>query len=171
MLYWKINIYLVIKKDELLFKKICFCGKQVEANGRHGLSCGQQVGRIPQHTEANYLIKRALAQINFPSILEPSNLLGVEGLVPDGVTVFPFKQGKCLAWDYTCIDTLCDTYVLDSAQRAGKAARIAETKKKKSKYKDMENNYIFVPKATETFGSRVTESLKFIKDIGRNIQD
>ena len=69
------------------------------------------------------MIKRARAQINFQSILEPSNLIGVEGLILDGVTVFPFKQGKCLAWDFTCVDTLCDMYVLDSVQEAGKAEK------------------------------------------------
>ena len=42
----------------------CFCGKDVEANGHHGLSCSQQVEQFSRHTEANYLIKRALAQIN-----------------------------------------------------------------------------------------------------------
>lgn len=148
----------------------CFCGKKVEANGRHGLSCGQQVGRFPRHTEANYLIKRALAQINFPSILEPPNLIGVEGLIPDGVTVFPYKQGRCLAWDFTCVDTLCDTYIFDSTHEAGKAAKIAESKKN-NKYKDLEANYFFTPIAVETFGSWGHESLKFIKDIGKKIQD
>ena len=70
----------------------CFCSKVVKSDGRHRLSCSQQVGRFPRHTEANYLIKRALSQINFPSILEPSNLVGVEGLIPDGVTVFPYRH-------------------------------------------------------------------------------
>ena len=107
----------------------CFCSKVVKSDGRHRLSCSQQVGRFPRHTEANYLIKRALSQINFPSILEPSNLVGVEGLIPDGVTVFPYRHGKCLAWDFTCLDTLCETYVLDSAREAGRAAKIAESKK------------------------------------------
>ena len=148
----------------------CFCGKDVESNGRHGLSCAQQVGRFPRHTESNYLIKRALAQINFPSVLEPSNLIGVEGLVPDGVTIFPYQHGKCLAWDYTCVDSLCDTYVLDSAREPCKAAKIAESKKK-NKYKDLENNYEFVPIAVETFGSWGPGSLKFIKEIGKRIQE
>ena len=148
----------------------CFCGKDVEANGRHGLSCGQQVGRFPRHTEANYLIKRALAQINFPSILEPSNLIGVENLIPDGVTIFPYGHGKCLAWDFTCIDTICDTYVLDPAREAGKAAKIAESKKI-NKYKDLGNNYEFMPIAVETFGSWGQDSLKFIKEIGKRIQE
>ena len=132
--------------------------------------CGQQVGRFPRHTEANFLIKRALGQINFPSALEPSNLVGVENLIPDGVTVFPYRHGKCLTWDYTCIDTLCDTYVVESSREGGKAAKIAESKKK-NKYKELEDNYEFVPIAMETFGSWGPEGLKFIKEIGKKIQE
>ena len=75
-----------------------------------------------------------------------------------------------MAWDYTCVDSLCDSYVLDSAQEAGKAAKIAETKKK-NKYKDLEANYWFTPIAVETFGSWGPESLKFVKEIGKKIQE
>ena len=64
---------------------------------------------------------------------------------------------------------MCDTYVLDSAQEAGKAAKTAEMKKN-SKYKDLEANYVFKPIAVETFGSWGPESLKFVKEIGKNIQ-
>ena len=77
---------------------------------------------------------------------------------------------QCLAWGFTCVDTLCDTYVLESARESGKAATIAESKKK-NKYKDLENNYSFQPIAVETFGSFGPESLKFVKEIGKLIQE
>ena len=35
------------------------------------------------------------------------------------------KNGKYLTWDYTCIDTLCDTYVNESSKEGGEAAKIA----------------------------------------------
>ena len=149
---------------------VCFCGKSVDSNGLHGLSCEKQVGRFSRHSEANFLIKRALAQINFPSMLEPSNLIGVEGLIPDGITHFPYKQGKSLTWDFTCVDTVCDSYVHDSAKEAGKAEKNAETRKH-NKYKDLKDNYLFTPIAIETFGSWGPESLKFIKEVGRKIQE
>ena len=143
----------------------------MESDGRHGLSCEKQVGRFPRHSEANYLIKRALAQINYPSILEPTNLIGAEGLIrPDGVTHFAYKQGKSLTWDFTCVDTLCDSYVHESAKEAGKAAQMAEVRKH-NKYKDLKDNYMFTPIAVETFGSWGPESLKFIKEIGNKIQE
>ena len=153
----------------LCHPRTCFCGKTVESNGRHGLSCEKQIGRHSRHSEANFLIKRALAQINIPSMLEPSNLLGVEGLTPDGITHFPYKQGKCLTWDYTCVDTLCDSYVRDTAKEAEKAAKLAETKKH-NKHRDLKDNYLFTPIAMETFGSFGPESLRFIKEVGKKIQ-
>ena len=68
------------------------------------------------------------------------------------------------------MDTLCDTFVLDSAREACQAAKTAETKKK-NKYKTLENNYIFAPIAVETYGSWGPESLKFIKEVGKKIQE
>ena len=103
-------------------------------------------------------------------MLEPSNLLGVEGLTPDGITHFPYKQGKCLTWDYTCVDTLCDSYVRDTAKEAEKAAKLAETKKH-NKHRDLKDNYLFTPIAIETFGSFGPESLRFIKEVGKKIQE
>ena len=60
--------------------------------------------------------------------------------------------------------------MLESAREPGKAAKIAESKKN-NKYKDLENNYEFVPIAVETFGSWGPESHKFIKEIGKRIQE
>ena len=67
------------------------------------------------------------------------------------------------------MDTLCETYVLDSAREAGRAAKIAESKKN-NKYKDLANNYEFIPVALETCGSWGKEGLKFIKEIGKKIE-
>ena len=52
----------------------CKCRQDVESDGRHGLNCDEQIGRFPRHTEANMLIKRALNQIDCPSIIEVENL-------------------------------------------------------------------------------------------------
>jgi len=37
---------------------------------------------------------------------EPSGLLRTDGKRPDGVTLLPWKQGKCATWDVTVSDTL-----------------------------------------------------------------
>ena len=80
------------------------------------------------------------------------NLLDSEGLIPDGVTAFPYKQGKCLTWDFTCVNTISDSYLLECAKEAGKGAAAAEMKKDR-KYERLLNNYCFVPIALETFGA------------------
>jgi hypothetical protein len=148
----------------------CKCGQDVESDGRHGLNCDEQIGRFPRHTEANMLIKRALNQIDCPSIIEPENLLDSEGIRPDGVTAFPYKHGKCLTWDFTCVNTLQDTFLFECAKEAGKAA-IGGEKRKDVTYEKLLRNYIFVPIAVETFGSWGKRGLKFIKEIGKKIQE
>ena len=72
---------------------ICICGKEVESDGCHGLNCDKQIGRFPRHAEANSLIKRALSQIDCPSILEPKNLLDSQGLIPAGNSI-PLQTGQ-----------------------------------------------------------------------------
>ena len=74
-----------------------------------------------------------------------------------------------LIWDFTVADTLCDTYVKNSAKRAGSAAEIREEQKSKH-YKDL-SNYHFVPIATETHGAWGLQGLKFIKEIGMKIRE
>ena len=62
-------------------------------------------------------------------MLEPKNLLNSQGLIPDGVIAFPYKQGKCLTWDFTCINTICDSYLFENAKESGKGAEAAKKKK------------------------------------------
>ena len=67
------------KKQQTTVHTLCqphqfICSKNVEADGLHGLDCNKQIGRLPRHTEGNILIKRAYAQLDIPSILEPNHL-------------------------------------------------------------------------------------------------
>ena len=114
-------------------------------------------------------IKRALHQINCPSIKEPENLLDSEGIRPDGVTAFPYKQGKCLTWDFTCVNTLQDNFLFECAKEVGKAV-IGGEKRNDVTYEKLHKNYIFVPIAVEAFGSWGPRGLMFVKEIGRKIQ-
>ena len=146
----------------------CICGKLVEPNGRHGLACKKQLGRWSRHNEVNNLIKRALVQAKIPATLEPTNLSALNGIRPDGLTYHSWKEGKQMAWDFTCCDTLCDTYVKSSAKQAGSAADLREDQK--SKHYEELNNYMFIPVAVETYGAWGSQGLKLIKDIGRKIK-
>ena len=52
----------------------------MEADGCHELNCDEQIGHFQRQTETNVLIKRALNQNDYFSIIEPTTLL--EGIFP-----------------------------------------------------------------------------------------
>ena len=74
-------------------------------------------------------MKRALTSAEFPSRLEPTGLCRKDGKRPDGLTLFPYKQGKCLLWDVTVVDTLARTYISSTSEIPGSAAERAEKSK------------------------------------------
>ena len=58
--------------------------------------------------------------------------------------VFPYKHGKCLTWDSTCVNILQDTFLFECAKEAGKEA-IGGEKRKDVTYEKLLRKYIFVP--------------------------
>ena len=82
------------------------CGVTVEPDGRHGLACRRSAGRHARHSMANDVIARAFRSLKLSVELEPVRLLWGDGKRPDGATLIPFSQSKCLVWDFTCPDTL-----------------------------------------------------------------
>ena len=149
---------------------ICSCGKTADPFGRHGLSCKKQVGRHPRHSQVNDLIKRALSSADFPSRLEPQGLERNDGKRPDGLTLFPYKEGKCLVWDFTCTDSLANSHIKETLNQPGAAAIKAE-KLKITKYKQHQKDYFFVPIAVEAFGGWGPDGAALIKSLGKKIQD
>ena len=103
-------------------------------------------------------------------MLEPTGLTRSDGKRPDGLTLFPWSQGRCLVWDFTCRDTLAPSNVMATSEEAGKAAEIAE-KEKMSHYQELSTSYIVTPVATETLGPWGPSGLKFVKEIGSKIAD
>ena len=77
-------------------KHTCRCGKLVEENGHHGLSCARIAGRFSRHHNLNTLVKQALSSIKVPSILELNGLTRSDGKRPDGITLAPWEEGKQL---------------------------------------------------------------------------
>ena len=148
----------------------CICGVEVDAKGRHGLSCKRQTGRHSRHTQINDILKKALVQAKIPATTEPVGLSRSDGKRPDGLTLATWKQGKCLIWDATVADTLCQSYVYQSSKNPGAAAEIRENEKNK-KYQDLAKDYFFVPIGIETYGSWGTEGLKLIKTIGQKLKE
>ena len=104
------------------------------------------------------------------SKLEPPGLSRKDGKRPDGMTLFPYKEGKSLVWDFTCIDTMANSYLKETSKQAGAAAEKAE-KSKLSKYEEICKDYYMVPIAIETLGAIGHEGSCLIKAIGKKIQD
>lgn len=107
----------------------CICGKTVEKNGRHGLSCKNSKGWIPRHNDFNNIISNAISSAGIPNIQEPPGISRIDGKRPDGMTLIPWSRGKSLLWDVTVRDTCAQSYINISSSKAGAVAEQAERKK------------------------------------------
>ena len=75
----------------------------VDARGTHGLSCRKSAGRVPRHQQLNDLVYRALRRADIPTAKEPAGLVRTDGKRPDGLTLIPWREGRCLSWDVTIV--------------------------------------------------------------------
>ena len=146
----------------------CRCGAQIDDSGLHALSCTRSAGRHPRHAAINNIIKRSLTTAGIPSVLEPPGLDRGDGRRPDGLTTFPFSEGRSLVWDATCVDTFAPSVVSSSALEAGAAAAAAETRKVR-RYADISQRYQFVPVAVETAGTLGQAGIAFLRELGHRL--
>ena len=87
---------------------------------------------------------------------------------PDGRTLIPWKEGKCLTWDVTVADTFAATYVTATSVKAGEAAaRLAANKREK--YDEITHIHLFCPLAVEAMGPVEEEGRDFLSAIGHQI--
>ena len=151
-------------------KHTCRCGKLVEENGRHGLSCASSAGRFSRHHNLNTLVKQALSSIKVPSILEPYGLTRTDGKCPDGITLAPWEEGKQLVWDVTCVDLLAPSRIENrSVANTGTAAEDAE-ELKTAKYVCLtDKGYIFQPLAFEIQGGVGPSTSTFLKNLCKKL--
>ena len=84
----------------------CHCGKTVDRDGLHCLSCTKNAGHFSRHATLNSLIKQKLGSLDLPSVLEPRGLHRTDGKRPDEVTIISWEMGKQLVWDVTVLDAL-----------------------------------------------------------------
>ena len=120
-----------------------------------------------RHNAVNDLIKRALVSANFPALLEPKSLCRDDGKRPDGLTVLPWANGRCL-WDFTCPDTLAASHLNRAVVSQGAVANDAANRKT-TKYSSLSAQYCFVPLAVETLGALGDEAFRFFRDLGQRI--
>jgi len=85
-------------------------------------------------------------------VLEPNSLSRDDGKRPDVLTVLPWANGRCMIWDFTCLDTLATSHLNRSVLFAGAAANEAE-RRKVVKYRSLSALYSFVPVAVELLGA------------------
>ena len=106
------------------------CGKRVERDDLHSLSCTKSAGRFSRHATLNSLIKQTLESLDLPSMLEPRGLYRTDGKRADGVTMIPWEMGKQLVWDVTVVDALAPSRLNQgSLCNPGTTATEAEARK------------------------------------------
>ncbi|XP_055352294.1 uncharacterized protein LOC129598426 [Paramacrobiotus metropolitanus] len=135
---------------------VCRCGSTVDSLGHHGLVCKLAKGRHGTHAVLNAATK------------EPSGLDRGDGKRPDGVTAFPWRNGKPLVWDVTVADTFAQTYIGHTSRVPGSAAEVRENQKLR-KYDGLADRYVVQPLAFETTGTFGPLTKKFFKDLSRKI--
>lgn len=141
------------------------CGKPVDSRGAHGLSCIKSAGRQSRHSLVNEIVLKAFSKAGVPVSREPSGLIPGSSLRPDGCSIVPWAQGKCIAWDVTCPDTLAASSLSGSALKAGHAAEHAAVNKRQ-KYAQLATSHTFVPLALETVGSINEEGIALLNSLG-----
>ena len=75
----------------------------------------------------NGLIRRSLSKAGFPAIKEPQGLLRTNGKRPEGLTLKPWRDGRCATWDFTVTDTVEASYISLTTSGAGSAGEAAAT--------------------------------------------
>ena len=115
----------------------------------------------------NNIIKRTLASVDVPAVLEPVGLVRGDGKRVDGMSLIPWSRGSTLIWDATCTDTLAPSNLRFSARNPGKAAEV-KARQKEVKYRSLiVQNYHFVPFAVETMGPWSSEAIQFFESVSK----
>ena len=87
----------------------------------------------------------------------------------DDTSVVPWKRGKILVWDATCVDTLAPSHRVLATSGSGAVADDAEHCKK-TKYSHLEATHFFTPVAVETLGASGQEALSFLKEVAHRMK-
>ena len=146
----------------------CKCGVLADSKGYHSLTCRFSAGRHPRHTALNDIVRRALQSAGVPALLEPHGVDRGDGKRPDGMTIYPFSQGRCLVWDATCVNSFAASHLASAATEAGAAARVAEDAKRR-KYAELTRRFRFEPVAFETGGACGPSTKSLLREIGAQI--
>ena len=146
----------------------CPCGVDVDTRGLHGLSCRSSYGRGARHHQLNDVVYRALRRADIPATKEPTGLLRTDNKRPDGLTLVPWREGRCLTWDATVVDTFATSYLGYTTALAGGAAEEA-SRRKEVKYARIAETHLFTAVAVETMGPIGQAATAFLSELGRRL--
>ena len=147
---------------------VCICGSVVDVRGSHALSCKHTSGHLTRHNHLNDIVLHSLTRTKIPATREPAGLLRSDGKRPDGLTLIPWREGRCLVWDVTVADTTAASYLPSTSISAGSAAELAAVRKQ-AKYAELAQRYEFVPIAVESHGSYSATATTLLADLGRRL--
>ncbi|CAH2267888.1 jg21941 [Pararge aegeria aegeria] len=140
----------------------------VDTYGNHGLSCSRSAGRFSRHSTINDIIRRSLATVHVPAVIEPIGLARSDGKRPDGMTLIPWRLGRSLLWDATCVDTLAASHIQATSSMVGAAATDVEQAKRR-KNENLDISFIFVPFGEETLGPWGPEARALFKELSKRV--
>ena len=146
----------------------CWCGAKVEADVSHAFVCLRSRSRHARHKLVNEIIHKALQSAHTPAGLEPAGMFRDDNKRPDGVTLMPWRLGRSMAWDFTCVHRLAASCSTQAATPGPCVADFAESRKV-SKYSAIAQAHFFQPVAVETLGGLGPSTLDFVNDLGRRI--
>ena len=109
---------------------ICPYDATVSARGTHGVSCKMSTGSSFRLHQINYLIWRALKRSDAPAAKEPAGLLRDDGKRPNGFTLVPWQNGRCLTWNATMVNTLATCYLASTSSHNCSTAEGASIRNK-----------------------------------------
>ena len=146
----------------------CWCGAKVEVDGSHAFVCLCSRSRHARHQLSSEIIHKALQSAQIPAELEPAGMFRDDNKRPDGVTLMPWRLGRSMAWDFTCVHRLAASYSTEAATPGPCLAELAESRQV-SKYSAIAQTHFFQPVAVETLGGLGPSTLDFVNDLGRRI--
>ncbi|CAH2239011.1 jg23577 [Pararge aegeria aegeria] len=97
-------------------------------------------------------------------VLEPIGLARSDGKRPDGMTLIPWRLGRSLLWDATCVDNLAASHIQGTSSMVGAAATNSEQAKRRN-YENLESSFFFVPFGVETLGPWGPEARALFKEL------
>ena len=143
----------------------CSCGALVDALGIHRLSCRRSAGRMSRHDMLNDIIFHACIRSGVLASKEPTGLFLNDEKRTDGMTLVPWKMGRCVTWDVTYPDTLVAFHHQITAYASGAASERAAMLKH-IKYQAIKAVHDFVPIAVETLGPINNQGMIFLRELG-----